>query len=226
MIIAPRQDSGDSSKAETAGALSNEELVHRLRTDPQRAAPVLYARYEPRVRWLVRRMLGADTEQHDLVQQIFFDLMKSGFELREPDKLPSWIRSITMRSVYEELRRRRMRRAMESNLTTPTTRDFVRDVETRDLLVRATRMIEQLPRLERIAFTLRVVEGRTCHEVATIEGCSPATIKRRLARANRRLQSMMAHHRELRELARGTRGRRWRTGMARPQLAQAASPSN
>jgi RNA polymerase sigma-70 factor (ECF subfamily) len=201
MILASGRLPSHSSSPDPA-ALTNAELVHRLRKNPNAAAPILYQRFEPRIRSVVRRMLGPDAEQHDLVQQIFCDLMRSGFELREPDKLPAWIRSVTVCAVYEELRRRRLRRSTEGAQLDRLDRDFVHDVETRDLLVRAVAMIQHLPRSERDAFTLRVVEGRTCDEVAALAGCSTATIKRRLARANRRMRSMIARNAELRKLAR------------------------
>jgi RNA polymerase sigma-70 factor (ECF subfamily) len=201
MTIAP-EHSRSHSFATERDALSNTELVRFLRADPESAAPLLYQRFERRIRWIVRRMMGADHDQHDVVQQVFVDLVRSGFDLREPDKLPAWIHSITVCAVYKDLRRRRMYRTLEGASTVPVVRDFVRDVEARDLLGRAVAMIEHLPQRERSAFTMRIVEGRTFEEVAELTGCSIATIKRRFARANRRMLSMISRNAELMTLAR------------------------
>jgi RNA polymerase sigma-70 factor (ECF subfamily) len=203
MIVALGSPSSHSSATEKIESVPNAELVRRLQADPASAAPLLYQRYEPRVRWIVRRMLGPDPDHYDVVQQVFYDLLKSGFDLREPEKLPAWIRSVTVCAVYEELRRRRLRRNLEASFVDRLARDFVREVEARDLLARAVAMIEHLPQHERAAFVLRMVEGRTYGEVAKLIGCSTATIKRRLARANRRMLSMLARNTELMKLARG-----------------------
>jgi RNA polymerase sigma-70 factor (ECF subfamily) len=188
--------------------MTNAELVQRMRSDPRSAAPELYRRYEPRVRWIVRSMLGPEDDCHDLVQQIFQQLFEHGLSLREPDKLSSWIRSVTVCAVYEEYRRRRARQNVEATLPEHGIVDFERDIESRDLLLRAVDMIQRLPHEERAVFTMRVVEGRTCLEVAELTGWSPATVKRRLARANQRFQAMLSRNVELMRTARAIRLRR------------------
>lgn len=201
MTVAPARTPSHFLATE-GDALSNTELVRFMRTDPQSAAPLLYRRFERRIRFIVRRMMGGDHDQHDIVQQVFVDLVRSGFDLREPDKLPAWIHSVTVCAVYKELRRRRMYRTLAGASPVPVVRDFVRDVEARDLLGHAVAMIEHLPQRERAAFTMRVVEGRTFDEVAELTGCSIATIKRRFARANRRMLRMISRNAELMTLAR------------------------
>jgi RNA polymerase sigma factor (sigma-70 family) len=186
-------------------SVTNAELVQRMRTDPHSAASLLYHRYEPRIRYLVRRMMGPDPDQPDVVQQVFFDLLKSGFKIREPEKLPGWIHSFTVCAVYKELRRRRARRALVDASTDETEKDLVRDVEARDLLARTLAMMEHLPIKERAALTMRVVEGRSCDDIARLVGCSTPTVKRRLARANQRMFAMMARNPELVALARTRR---------------------
>jgi RNA polymerase sigma-70 factor (ECF subfamily) len=183
-------------------ALTNTELVHRMQAAPASTWPLFHRRYESLVRGVVHRMMGPDADQHDLVQQIFCELLASGFQLREPERLPGWVRAFTVCSVCRELRRRSSRRKREESVPAPASRDLVHDVEARDLLIRAAAMIARLPRLERDTFTMRVVEGRTCDEVASLTGYSTATIKRRMARANRRMLSMLARNAELMALAR------------------------
>jgi len=191
----------EMSRSSDGGALTNTELVDRMRTDRASTWPLFYRRYQSLVRGVVHRMMGPDVDQHDLIQQIFCELLTSGFHLREPEKLPGWVRSFTICAVCRELRRRQSRRKREELHSAVSTRDLVHDVEARDLLRRALAMIERLPRLERVAFTMRVVEGRTCDEVATLTGYSTATIKRRTARANRLMLGMLARNAELMALA-------------------------
>jgi RNA polymerase sigma-70 factor (ECF subfamily) len=202
--VLPRSRSGTGpARVGIDVRITNAELVRRMHLDPTSAAPVLYRRYEPRVRWLVRSVLGADEDCHDLVQQIFKDLLERGLRLREPDKLPSWIRSVTLCAVYEEYRRRRARKNVELSLPDRGVVDFERDIESRDLLIRAVAMVQKLPPEERAVFTMRIVEERSCLEVAELTGWSPATVKRRLARANQRFQAMLSRNVELTRKARG-----------------------
>jgi hypothetical protein len=109
-----------------------------------------------------------------------------------------------------------------------TTKDFVRDVEARDLLARTLAMMEHLPHKERAVLTMRVVEGRTCDDIARHVGCSTPTIKRRLARANHRMLAMIARNPELVALARthggGRPGALFRNGAARLQASGRGLP--
>ena len=75
--------------------------------------------------------------------------------------------------------------------------DLVRDVEVRDLLLRAKALIERMPARERLVFVLHVVEGRTLAEIAELCGYSLNTAKRRYAAANRRFQALLARDPEL-----------------------------
>ena len=67
----------------------------------------------------------------------------------------------------------------------------------RDLLVRAKSVIDKLPPAERIAFMLHYVERRSASEIAELCGYSLSTAKRRLSRATRRFEAIVAASPEL-----------------------------
>jgi RNA polymerase sigma-70 factor (ECF subfamily) len=182
----------------------NAELVERMRSDPVAAAPLLYARFSPSLNRLVWRLLGADPDHNDVVQQIFYRILKQSKNLREPEKLDSWVQTIAANTVYELLRRRQVRRIFLRDLPTDVHADLVRDVEVRDMLLRTKALIDRLPPNERILFVLYYVEGRTLAEIAELRGYSLATAKRRVGRANKRFQHLLSQNPELL--------RRWRAG--------------
>ena len=78
-----------------------------------------------------------------------------------------------------------------------------------DALRRVYRLLEHLPVDERIAFGLRFMDGMGLRETAELCGVSPATIKRRLGRAQARFLAEAARDPLLRE--RIERGERWRS---------------
>ena len=61
-------------------------------------------------------------------------------------------------------------------------------------------LVARLPTEERIAFTLRFVEGMTNGEIATVMGCSGGTVKRRISRAKTRFFALAEKHPELASL--------------------------
>jgi RNA polymerase sigma-70 factor, ECF subfamily len=177
------------------------ELAHRLRTDASGVAGELHDRFAASVNRLVWRLLGADPDHNDIVQQVFFKVMRNGHRLRDPERLSAWVQSITVNTVYEELRRRDVRRLFVRDWGPVEFHpDLVRDVEVRDLLARTKALIERLPAKERVVFVLHHIEGRPLAEVAELSGFSLATAKRRLQSANRRFQSSLAKNADLKRL--------------------------
>lgn len=179
------------------------ELVEQMRDDPVGAAPLVYARFAPSVNRLVWRLLGADPDHNDVVQQVFYRILRQITRLREAGKLESWVQTIAANTVYELLRRRQVRRLFLKELPAETHADLVRDVEVRDLLLRTKALVERLPVNERMVFMLYYVEGRTLAEVAELGGYSLATAKRRVNRANKRFQYLLSQNPELERLFRG-----------------------
>ncbi len=184
-------------------AHQNAELAALMRSDPVAAAPLLYARFTGPVNRLVWRLLGADPDHNDVVQQVFYRVLKQGKYLRDAEKLDSWVQTIAANTVYELLRRRQVRRIFLRDLPTEAHADLVRDVEVRDMLLRTKALIERLPAKERIVFVLYYVEGRTLAEVAELRGYSLATAKRKVGRANKRFQYLLSKNPELARLFRG-----------------------
>jgi RNA polymerase sigma-70 factor (ECF subfamily) len=190
-----------ASDAESEAARRDEELAARLREDPTAAMAELHARFAGDVNRLVWRLLGADPDHNDIVQQVFCKIMLNGHKLRDLTRLSAWVQSITVNTVYEELRRRDVRRVFQRDSNNVAFHpDLVRDVEVRDLLLRAKRIIDRLPAKERIVFMLHFVEGRPLAEVAELCDYSLATAKRRLAAANRRFSAMVGKNADLMRL--------------------------
>jgi len=195
MSIRPVPDAPARGSPERS--LADAELLAHLRRDPNTAAPLVYARFKADVNRLVWRLLGADPDHHDLVQQVFIKVFRNCQRLREPEKFGAWVQSIAMNSVYEELRRREVRRLfLRDTQSSELYPSLVHDVEVRDQLRRSKAILEKLPAKERIVFLLHFLEERSLVEIAETCGYSLATAKRRLAAANRRFEALIARHPE------------------------------
>ncbi len=175
----------------TSAIEDNARLLELLGVDPERGARLLFRRFSTEVNNLVWRLLGADGEHNDIVQQVFFKALGRWRSLREPERLGTWIRAITVNTVYQELRRRETSRLFARAMPPVVLhRDLVREVEARDFLRAALAIIERLPPKERIVFVLRFVEEKPVEEVAELCQVSLGTVKRRLSRAEARFKNL------------------------------------
>lgn len=178
------------------------ELAHA--GDPRTGA-ALFDLVGAQVNRLVWRVLGADEDHDDLVQQVFVSLLAGLKRVRDPEALRGWVAAVTVNTVRSEIRRRRVRRlfglqaAAAEQVHTPTASH-----EARELLERTYGVLARLPADERIAFALRFIDEQPLGDVAAACDCSLATVKRRLSAAQARFRRlaerdpMLAEH--LREL--------------------------
>ena len=171
---------------------SDDELLRWLQSGEPGAAAVLHARFAGEVNRMVWRLLGADQDHDDIVQHVFCKLLVSTDQVREAEKLGGWVRSVTVNAVYSELRKRSVRRLfLAAQAVQPEQfEDSVSNAESRQVLARVYTVLESMPIAERMAFSLRHIDGKPLAEVAELCGCSLATAKRRIGRAHERFGEM------------------------------------
>jgi RNA polymerase sigma-70 factor (ECF subfamily) len=131
------------------------------------------------------RILGRDDEVDDVVQDVFLAAFKGLRSLREPAAIKYWLATVTVRVATRRLRRRKLRGwlGLDERQYDGVAADSA-SPEQRALLSAVYAIIDKLPVNERIAWTLRHVEGMALEEVAQVCRCSLATAKRRIAAAH------------------------------------------
>jgi RNA polymerase sigma-70 factor (ECF subfamily) len=174
------------------------ELVELAHEHPEAGLTQLHKRFASTVNRLVWRLLGPDPDHDDLVQQVFFAMLTSIKQLRDPTKLEVWVRTVTVNAVRQELRRRSVRRLFWSeHKHIRRIGDLVEEVESRDLLEQCVDVLDKIPAAQRLVFVLHFVEGHSLKDVAEICGYSHITAKRRLKSANKRFRSLIQHRPDL-----------------------------
>jgi len=160
------------------------ELVAATLGGDRSAFEALLDRHVDRVRLLAARMLRPQ-DAEDVVQEALLQAFLGLARLRNPDRFGSWLYGITLNLARMRLRRRDPLLLDGGLVEAPapdgeTALDAVRDA------------LEVLPRRERQAVLLHYVEGLAPHEVASLVGERPGTVRVRLHRARRRLRGHLA----------------------------------
>lgn len=166
-------------------------LVVAARADEPWAKEALFRRYAALVNGLGYRILGRDSELDDLVQDVFTEAWHSLSRLEAPQAFAAWISAIVVRTAHKMLRRRKLATRLGLRRHEPLDFDSLispsAPPDARTELIAIYRIVESLPASTRIAFTLRRVEGMPLEEIARTLGTSLATVKRRIANAERSL---------------------------------------
>jgi RNA polymerase sigma-70 factor (ECF subfamily) len=205
-VTEPSEDSADSGPRRSvaslkAGAWSDAALVSGVVSGHSVALAALFDRYAGDVRNVLLTAYGSAFDVDDLTQETFLVVARRCSTLRDPLALRSFVISVAIRLARNEHRKRLVRRWVgldtipESTAATgahdPCASEVVRSIHA---------ALASLGVDSRIVFVLRRIEGYELTEGAAIVGCSLATFKRRLRRAEACFDALCRADPVLREL--------------------------
>jgi RNA polymerase sigma-70 factor (ECF subfamily) len=199
-----------AAAARATSEATDAELVRAARERDPRAAALLWDRYATLVRGLLVRSVGPSSEVEDLVQEVFLGLFRNLDDLRDPSALRSFLVGIAVRQAKTALRKRRVRRWLRFGAHDDEGNELPEragaDGRAQLALLRLDRILRGLADQDRLAWVLRHVEGYELPEAAAHLGCSLATVKRRIARAEARIEQAAREDPILRPWVEGTVG--------------------
>jgi RNA polymerase sigma-70 factor (ECF subfamily) len=200
-IPAERSQRSDAVVPLERSSRDDADLVLALQRRDSAAIAELFDRYGQLVRQMLIRALGTNHDVDDIVQESFIVVIRRIHTLEKPSALRSFVISVALRTAKNELRRRRVRRwvGLEEAAEPPLVPGH--DPVTAERVRRVYAALERLDAGSRTLFVLRHVEGLELTELADAEGCSLATLKRRLARAEKRFDAIAGRCPVLSELA-------------------------
>jgi RNA polymerase sigma-70 factor, ECF subfamily len=166
---------------------------------PARPGPPDFAQvfrdFAPYVHGVAARLLGRDGDVEDLVHDTFLEALRTLPGLQDPTRVRPFLASITVRLALRRLRRQRLWQAFglaepwhPTLLSTPGA-----SAEDRLLLAQVYRVLDRLPADQRVAWSLRYLEGEKLEDVAQLCDCSLATAKRRIAAVQLAVEEAVNH---------------------------------
>ncbi len=177
-----------------------QELVAGLIERKGTAVQALYRQYASTVRRVLIQALGSDRDVEDLTQDTLITVIERASSLRKVESLRCFVIGVAIRLAKNEMRRRAIRRfiGLDELVDVPLVApyDAVMSQGARHLY----RALDRLEMNTRLAFVLRYVQGCDLAETASACGCSIATIKRKLNRAESRFAALVEGDPVLREL--------------------------
>lgn len=181
---------------------SDAELVRQVLEGDKDAFSLLYSRYETSLRSFAYNKMRNQEDAQDIVQETFVDISQNLWRIKKPEKFANWMFRIASQLIARKYRERQ--RQIEClSLSGCTNEAEVSDVaavlahrrdeqrqELDDMWDRLSRAVEQLPDSERLPFLLRL-RGMRHKEISQELGLSGAIVNNQLARARKRLKSLV-----------------------------------
>jgi RNA polymerase sigma-70 factor, ECF subfamily len=196
MVPSPQSLSGRARlvalPSPTLAQADDATLARAASSGDPRATGVLWDRFSPLVRRVLRRTLGPQAEVEELVQVVFMRVLKQLRGLPDSAQLKPFVMSVTVRVLSAELKRERVRRLFRLPSARRSASLHGIDRSAQPVLAALYRILDELDAEARLAFTLRHFEGLQITELASAMDASLASAKRRLARANERVQAALS----------------------------------
>lgn len=184
---AQRATTPASPEAEAEAAREQLRLVEGLQANHAWARAAFVDRHSEHVRRVLVRVLGAqDPDIEDLAQETFLAALEGVHKLSNPEAFSGWLTSIAVFSARGAIRKRQRWRWLRpvDNIDEAVAPGAT--AEERDAAACVYRILADMPADERIPFALRMFDGYELHELAQICEMSLATLRRRLASAQKR----------------------------------------
>ena len=172
---------------------SDAALVDAYRAGSQAAASELVTRHARAVGRFLYSAGAAQSDVEDLAQEAFFRAFRRLESWRGDASFRSWLFSIARNLLRDEFRKRRGRQVLSlEDRDLPNWDDPAGEVEALEAEERLRRGLEDLPRLQREVFLLRVQECGSYDEIAAALDTTPGAARVHYHHAVKRLKELLA----------------------------------
>jgi RNA polymerase sigma-70 factor (ECF subfamily) len=177
------------------------ELVKEVQNGSREAFAELMKRYQERVYWVARRVVGSHDDADDVVQETFVKAYLALGDFRGDASFYTWIYRIAVNMSLNVLRKRKILSYLhESELLTrilSSSDDPEKDLEQSEIETALKRVIAKLPGKQKAVFVMRYFDEMTYKEIGIVLKTSEGGLKANYFHALRKVRKHMRH--EIRE---------------------------
>jgi RNA polymerase sigma-70 factor (ECF subfamily) len=189
-------------KAQPLGRASDEELMRRAQNGDRQAFSIIYERYSSAVLSYLYRMLGNVEDVESIGQEVFLRAYRFAPTYRYPEKLSTWLFTITRNLAINNARRRKrspVRNVTELNLEGVEVSSDPYQVATRatdniekqEEIARILKALEDLPTDQKEVIVLGVFQDLSYAQMEEITGTKAVTLRSRMFHGLRKLAKML-----------------------------------
>lgn len=183
---------------------SDLELVNEFQAGKVEAFNELVRRYQQKVYWIARRMVGDHDEADDVTQEVFVKVYKKIKDFRSDSSFYTWIYRITTNTAINVLRQRKIADFVRfdeafpvlSSMSDESQNPFrkLESIENQSLLESA---IAQLPAKQKKVFVLRYFEEMPYEEISRTLKISVGGLKANYFHALKNIQKYVKRKTEI-----------------------------
>jgi RNA polymerase sigma-70 factor (ECF subfamily) len=165
-----------------------EILVLRSQIGDRDAFEELFERFQPRLRYYVRRLdeTGADTD--DILQDVWLTVLRKIRKLKDPNAFPIWLYRIARNRVYGMFKKKKRFILLREQELSSNIKEEVEPVFSAESADKIHKALSNIQPQHREVLTLCFLERLQYQSIAEIVGCSLGTVKSRIYYAKQSLR--------------------------------------
>ena len=181
---------------------SDQDLMRLAQLGDQTAYAIIYKRYSASVLSYLYRMLGSVEDVESIAQEVFLRAYRFKATYRYPQRLSTWLFTITRNLAINQARRRRrnpVRNVTELNLEgidingspSRVAADATQDVQKKEEIARMLSALDDLPSDQKEVIILGVFQDLSYAEMENITGAKAVTLRSRMFHGLKKLARLL-----------------------------------
>ena len=179
--------------------LSDLELVNEVRNGKRQAYTELMRRYQQRVYWTARRIVGRHEEADDVAQETFVKAYLALGDFRGDSSFFTWLYRIAVNLSLNVVRKQQvlgyLRQSEILNKMLPAEDDPQKDLEYEETKSKLDLAITKLPEKQRTVFIMRYYDEMTYEEISKVLKTSVGGLKANYFHALKKVQGYLKDER-------------------------------
>jgi RNA polymerase sigma-70 factor (ECF subfamily) len=171
---------------------SDLELVQEVRNGLRQAFTELMRRYQQRVYWSARRIVGTHEEADDIAQETFIKAYLALGDFRGDASFFTWLYRIAVNLSLNAVRKKQvlnyLRESSVLRRVLPLEEDPGRQLEYREMQSRLEEAVAKLPEKQRAVFVLRHYDELSYEDIAQVLKTSVGGLKANYFHALKKIQ--------------------------------------
>jgi RNA polymerase sigma-70 factor (ECF subfamily) len=171
------------------------ELIKDFLSGNEQSFNLLARKYQERIYWHARRMLGDHDDAHEIVQQVLLVMYNKLNTFNFSSALYTWIYKITATRSLNILKKRKLKSlfifSANESVENYGYENIIEDIEVKENFVKMENHLNSLPIKQRQVFVMRNYDDLSYEEISNITGKSIGTLKANYFHAYRKMKELM-----------------------------------
>jgi len=157
-------------------------LVKRFVEGDERAFNEIVKKYQKRIYWHARQMLGNHLDADEVTQEVLIVMYKKLKSFNFQSNLFTWIYKIVTTRSINQIRKNQIKRFFsiddeENPIELKSNNDIIEDISNKEKIEKLKKVLEKLPAKQRQVFVMRNFDDLSYEEVSQITGKSVGGLK-------------------------------------------------